>query len=431
MNQQSCIELWQQQLTKDKDGKIYTTISNALIIIQNDSLLSGKIVLNKLLNRMEIRGKLPWDKYSGEFSDSDFNELLYYLEVKYNFFAKNKTESALDISTSRAGYHPIRQYIDSLKWDGIKRVDTALIDYLGAEDTPYVRAVTRKTLVAAVTRVYQPGCKFDYMLVMVGKQDLGKSTFLRRIAGDDWFSDSLRMTDMQGKTGPEKLAGKWIVENSELAGARKAEVEDIKSFLSCQSDRYRPAYGKYAKDYPRQCIVVGSTNAEDGFLRDQTDNRRFWPVKVSDKRIHTPWEIDAVIKEQVWAEAKHLYDIGETIHLSGEQEVSAKILQEEFTEENPYFGPIQSYLECRAVTCSLELWIHALEGEKSKYGRTQQLEIAACMAKMLGWQRGERKRLEGYGLQRTWVHWSKKAEDTDGLPEADSSNRYAKPYCDK
>ena len=397
---------WEPQLTKDKDGKIYTTISNVLIILQNDSLLTGKIVLNQLLNQMEVCGKLPWGKSSGEFSDTDFNEILYYLEVNYNFAAKSKTESALDIASSRAAYHPIRQYIDSLKWDGKARVSTALIDYLGAEDTPYVRAVTRKTLVAAVARVYQPACKFDYMLVMVGKQDLGKSTFFRKIAGDNFFSDSLKMTDMQSKTGPEKLSGKWILENAELAGARKAEVEDIKSFLSCQSDRYRAAYGKFAKDYPRQCIIVGSTNVEDGFLRDQSGNRRFWPVKVSDKRAHTPWDIDATIRDQIWAEAKHLYDGGETIYLSREQEESAKIIQEEFTEENPYFGPIQEYLECRAATCNLELWIRALGGEKSKYGRAQQLDINACMGKMLGWQRGERERCKGYGRQRTWTHWT-------------------------
>ncbi len=396
------VPLWKEFLTKNKDGKIYTTINNALVILQNDEFLQCKVALNEFSNQLDIKGVLPWGKGKGTWLDSDDAELRYYLESNFNFNGRSKIDDAFEIATTRLKFHPVREYLSGLKWDGHPRLDTLLIDYLGAEDNQYTRTVTRKTLVAAVARVYDPGIKFDTMLVLVGTQGIGKSTFLRLLVGDEWFTDDLRMEDMKSKAGPEKMPGKWIIEVAELAGLRKTEVEEVKSFLSRSFDRYREPYGRRAKDQFRQCVIVGTTNANDGFLRDQTGNRRFWPVKVG-KGSLKPWRVNEE-RDQIWAEAKKYYNSGEVLYLTPEIERMAAAAQEEHTEANPWFGLIEKYLNEKPtdIICGIEIWIHALNGDKNKYGRKEQLEINNVMRKMSGWEVDGRKRIPEYGLQRVY-----------------------------
>ena len=226
-------------------------------------------------------------------------------------------------------YHPVKEYLGSLKWDGTRRLDTLLIDYLGAEDTPYVRAVTRKTLVAAVARIYQPGIKFDSILVLNGPQGIGKSTLFARLGGQ-WYSDSLSITDMKDKTAAEKLQGYWILELGELVGIKKMDVETVKSFISRTDDKYRQAYGVNVESHPRSCIIVGSTNSDGGFLRDITGNRRFWPVQVTGCGKYHPWELTDV--DQIWAEAIERYNSGEELFLTGSLEDEAVSQQREVME---------------------------------------------------------------------------------------------------
>ena len=193
--------------------------------------------------------------------------------------------------------------MESLEWDGVERVDMLLIDYFGADDTPYTRAAIRKTLVAAVARIYKPGTKFDSILVLNGPQGVGKSTFFARL-GREWFSDSLSISDMKDKTASEKLINSWILEISEMSGIRKTEVEVVKSFVSRQNDKFRQAYGVNVESHPRKCIIVGSTNSEGGFLRDVTGNRRFWPVHVPGTGVKHPWDMDCV--DQIWLSLIHI-----------------------------------------------------------------------------------------------------------------------------
>jgi len=395
---------WEEDLTKDKDGKIHSTIDNALIILQNDENLNKKVALNEFSNQVEILSKLPWGKASGVWIDSDDAELRYYYEKVYHYTGKNKIFDAFTIATTRLAFHPVKDYLNNLKWDGKPRLDTLLIVYLGAADTEYTRTVTRKTFVAGVARVFKPGIKFDTMLVLVGRQGLGKSTLLRLIAGDEWFSDDLKMEDMKNKAGPEKMPGKWIIEVAELAGLRKTEVEDTKSFLSRKSDRFREPYGRRPKDQPRQCILIGTTNAEEGFLRDQTGNRRFWPVAVYGGKL-SPWDLSEETRNQIWAEAKFYYEAGETLYLTPEVEAQAVLEQEAHTEESPWFGLIEKYLSDKTnkITCGIEIWIHALCGDKNKYGRKEQLEIANVMRKMPGWElQGKAARTLDYGVQKIY-----------------------------
>ena len=231
-------EDWQTRLELDKAGNIKNTLCNLTLILENDPMLKP-LVFNQLLDGMEIKGEVPWKHPSKFWRDADDAQLISYVDTHYGTFSARNYDIAVMKVTDDRSYHPIRAFIEDLpEWDGVERVDTLLIDYLGASDTAYVRAVTRKTLCAAISRVLRPGCKFDSMLVLNGPQGVGKSTLIAKLAGE-WFSDSLNLGDTKDKTAAEKLQGYWILEIGELAGLKKAEVETLRSFLSRQNDIYR------------------------------------------------------------------------------------------------------------------------------------------------------------------------------------------------
>lgn len=234
---------WQERLELNKAGNVKNTLHNLTLVLENDPNLKP-LVFNQLLDGMEIKGAVPWKHPSKFWRDADDAQLISYVDTHYGTFSARNYDIAVTKVSDDRSYHPIREFIANLPaWDGVERVDTLLIDYLAAEDTPYVRAVTRKTLCAAVKRVLVPGSKFDSMLVLNGPQGVGKSTLIAKLAGE-WFSDSLNLSDTKDKTAAEKLQGYWILEIGELAGLRKAEVETLRSFLSRQNDIYRAAFGK-------------------------------------------------------------------------------------------------------------------------------------------------------------------------------------------
>jgi predicted P-loop ATPase len=330
-------------------------------------------------------------------------------------------------------FHPVKDYLEGCTWDGVKRVETLLVDYMGAEDTEYTRTVTRKVLAAAVARIYRPGCKFDYMLTLRGAQGLGKSSFIGLLGGP-WFSDTL--TTVQGKEALEQIQGVWIMEVGELAGMRKAEVESIKLFLSKRSDRFRPAYGRRLQEYPRQCIFIGSTN-ETQFLRD-TENRRFWVVDTPNEPPRNFWdELTPETVRLIWAEAMELYKAGEPLYLSKEMERVAREVQETYEEENPRVGIVAAYLdrklpadwstmdlyarrawletdaegnEERRTVCSLEIWAEALGQSPDKLDRYAGKDVRDIMAKLPQWKhQGNAKITAGpYGRQR---YFERKVEE--------------------
>ena len=285
---------WQKRFQYEPRSTVLkNNLHNITLILQNDPQLQN-IVFNQQLDGMEIKGEVPWKHPSKYWRDADDAQLISYVDSHYGTFSQRNYQIAVTKVADDRSYHPIRKYLAALpEWDGVPRVDTLLIDYLGAEDNSYVRAVTRKTLCAAVRRVQEPGVKFDTMLVLNGPQGIGKSTLISRLAGE-WFSDSLNLSDTKDKTAAEKLQGYWILEIGELAGLRKAEVETLRSFLSRQNDIYRAAFGRRATPHPRQCIFFGTTNAESGYLRDTTGNRRFWPVKTPGGGAKHSWEPSAM-----------------------------------------------------------------------------------------------------------------------------------------
>ncbi len=419
---------WKDKLRVTEKGAIAQTIENVVIILTHDPRLAGRLALNEMEHQIVTTSSLPWRtvRNVSQWTDSDDAALRYYLERTYGLTGKDRIFDAVNVVAGQNAFHPVREYLDGCSWDGVPRVETLLVDYLGAEDTPYTRAVTRKTLVAAVARIYQPGRKFDYMLTLRGRQGLGKSALISKLGGK-WFSDTF--TTMQGKEAYEQVLGVWIVEVGELAGMRKAEAETIKLFISKTSDRFRPAYGRRLQEFPRQCIFIGTTN-ETQFLRDTTGNRRFWVVDTPNDAPRDMWdELTPETVQQVWGEAVELYRKGEKLYLPRELEAAAREVQETYEEENPRVGIVAAYLDRllpegwddldlytrrqwletdakgtvrRTTVCTLELWAEALGQNPDKFDRYASKELRDIMAKLPEWRNkgNTRRTFKNYGQQR-------------------------------
>ncbi len=419
---------WKEKLKVTEKGALAQTIENAVIILRHDPRLKDCLAYNEMDHNIVSLKSLPWRTIKGasQWIDTDDAALRFYMERLYGMTGKDRIFDAVNVVAQERSFHPVRDYLNSTKWDGVPRVDTLLIDYLGADDTAYTRAVTRKTLVAAVARVFKPGCKFDYMLTLRGKQGLGKSAIIAKLGGP-WFSDTF--TTMQGKDAYEQVQGVWIMEVGELAGMRKAEAETIKLYISKQVDRFRPAYGRRLQEFPRQCVFIGTTN-ETQFLRDTTGNRRFWVVDTPNEPTHDMWDelTDETIK-QIWAEAVELYNAGEKLYLSKSLEKAARAVQESYEEENPRAGIVADYLDRllpvgwddmdsfarrewlesgsvgevkRTSVCTLEIWVEALGGNPDRIDRYGAKEIRDIMASFPEWrhQGNKQKTRKPYGRQR-------------------------------
>ena len=265
---------WTKNLDVGKNGQFRQTTDNVVIIMEHDPALAAQIRQNDFLQQVEATAPLPWRQNPGPWEDTDDASLRHYLERIYGIDHVGKISDALTIVADRIHFHPVREYLNRLEWDGLPRVETLLIDYLNASDTPYTRAVTRKFLAAAVARVFTPGIKYDYMLTLIGPQGIGKSELVKRLARN-WHSDSF--STVQGKEAYEQLQGVWIIEMAELTATKKAEVEAVKHFISKREDIYRVAYGRRVSHFPRQCVFVGTTNDPE-CLKDKTGNRRFLTV---------------------------------------------------------------------------------------------------------------------------------------------------------
>jgi putative DNA primase/helicase len=357
-------DTWTSKMDVDRKGNYYPTINNLVLILENDPVFKGNIAYDEFEQRPIFRRNLPWRKVesAGRFiNDIDDHNIEAYIEKTYDI-STAKLEKAMSVVYAKRTYHPITNYLKSLEWDGEERVDTLLTDYMGVDDSEYTRAVIRKTMVAAVARVFQPGIKFDHVLTLVGEEGKRKSSLLRKL-GRQWFTDTFNLHMLQGKEGYEQIRGVWFVEISELSGMAKAEVERVKGFISAQEDRYRKAYGHRVENYPRQCVFVATTNKSD-FLKGQTGNRRFWPVQINfddaTKNVFTDLTEDEI--DQVWAEAVYLYEQGESLYLPERLEKEAKYVQRLHTEEHPWTGLIRQFLDAKIP----ENW-----NQLSKYDRIE------------------------------------------------------------
>lgn len=430
---------WTEKLKYDNKGRIVSSIENVLTVLENDQNLKGKIAYNEFSNRAIVTGNLPWESAKGEdWSDSDDAGLRYYIESVYNITSISKIDDALTIAFQNNTFHPVKDYLTSLTWDRVERVDTLLIDYLGAEDSLYTRTVIRKHLTAAVARVMRPGIKYDTMLTLTGAQGIGKSTFIR-LLGKDWYSDSL--TTVNGKEAYEQLQGNWLIEMGELTATRKADIEAVKQFLSKGEDIYRVAYGRRTSRFPRQCIFFGTSNDKE-FLRDRTGNRRFWPVDCGLMKPTKDVFKDLVKdRDQIWAEAVELYIEGEKLYLEGEVEKEARRQQAEHSEENAKEGLILEYLDKpipmnwyeldlyerrealdgtgfmdnfestmqRDKTCVMEIWCELFRGDPKALTPILSREINDILRGLDGWERSSSPLSFGknFGRQRAYTRIQK------------------------
>ncbi|MGN0772277.1 MAG: VapE domain-containing protein [Candidatus Ventricola sp.] len=436
---------WQDGLDIDKHGKVKDTLGNLALILRNDPRLkdiSYNIHRSGIDIRRDAEGKttLPWTQLKPGWNESDLGAIQIYLERVYGLYTPSKLKGILLAIAAERSYHPIRDYFDALPaWDGVPRVETLFIDYLGSPDTAYIRAIARKMMVAAVARIYEPGIKFDRVVVLNGPQGMGKSSFFAKLGGK-WFSDSLTISDMKDKAAPEKLQGYWILELGELAGLKKMDVETVKAFITRQDDKFRHSYGYSVEDHPRQCIIVGSTNNGDGFLRDVTGNRRFWPVTCTTNSPHRPWEVESVVP-QLWAEAFTLYRAGEKLFLSPEEEKQANMEQTAALESDVREGMIAEYLGKllpedwdrmdlaerrgflrgdpftggnrvgtvqRTTVCAVEVWAECFGKDPSAIKRSDTYDIFGMLMKIGGWEKysGNKtgvQRRGPYGPQRCFV----------------------------
>lgn len=400
---------WKYMLSYNAHGEILPTLSNIETIYKYDSNLNN-IVFNEFKNGLDIIGNVPWQRSGNSWCNSDFSCLQMYIERNYHIYSPRKCRDALyAYLTSQRRYHPIKDYLTALCWDRIPRLNRLLIDYLGAEDTEYVMAVTRKTFVAAVARVYNPGIKFDTMLVLCGEQGIGKSTLFSKM-GLSWYSDSMTISDMKDKTAAEKLQGIWIMELSELAGLRKVDVETVKSFISRTDDQYRAPYDSFVESHLRTNVIVGTTNTTNGFLRDITGNRRFWPVSVSGKGNKKVWNLSFNEIGQLWAEALYYYENNDPLYLSEDIEVEAIHHQCLAMEQDPRQGLIHEYLNQTSSNqiCLMELWCECLGKERSDMKKRDAYELEGMLRQIGGWKLYDgnttgKMRLKKYGVQKTFV----------------------------
>lgn len=335
---------WMKKLDMDRKGNVLNSINNMVIVLMHDKALKEVICWNELSKAVEVRGDLPWRRFNKLYigwTDADDSQLRNYLEVMYGLTNRLMLEDALKIITTENKFHPVKEYLESLEWDRHERIEGLLVRYLGADDSLYVKEVTRKTLVAAVARIYEPGCKFDTVLTLVGRQGLGKSRWIKAL-GREWYSDTFG--NLQNKDGMENLHGVWIMEIGEMAGLKKHEIDAVKLFITKQVDRFRVAFGRRVESYPRQCIFIASTNNVTA-LQDVTGNRRWWPIDCGLRDFVDVSYMDSKEVDQIWAEACYLYTMGEDLFLTREVEDMAEKVQAEHTEFDERRGAILPYLE--------------------------------------------------------------------------------------
>lgn len=432
------IKDWISKLSIGIDGAIENTSKNLEIILENDKNLQG-FAYNELSNRVEVIGRVPWDRPKDNrfWREADESQLRLYIDKKYIEFKERNFEVAFNSIVDNRRFHPVRDYLDSLpKWDGVKRVEEVFIKFLSADDNDYTRAITKKTFAACVARAYHPGTKFDSIPVLDGAQGIGKSTLIKYLAGEEFFSDNLSLTDMNDKTAAEKIQGNWLIEIGELSGMKKADIEKVKSFVSTTDDKYRASYGRVVESHPRQCVIFATVNGDGrGYLRDITGNRRFWIVKCNQTLQKRMWdENDKNYRDQFWSEAKEIYESGEELYLEGNLLDIATDYQNEALEQDERVGIVEQYLNrllptnwhemdlykrrsflngddfiCekgtiqRTEVSNAEIWCECFGKSQSDLKSSDSYQLAAIMKQIGGWERTSSiKKQPIYGRQKIY-----------------------------
>lgn len=414
-----------QECETDRRGNLLCTTRNFLTVMNYDPYYSS-LRLNEMSMRYEREDK---DGKVRQWTEADDAASRGYIESEYNIYSVKKHDDALTCLFNGRPYHPIKRVIEDLKWDGVDRIEHILTKWMKAEDSAYTREVSRLIFAGGINRLYKPGCKFEDMAVLLGKQGDGKSSFIRFLALEDKFFTELKT--IEGKEALEVINGAWIVEVSELLALTKIkDQEAVKSFLSSQVDKYRAAYGRYTQEIPRTCAFIGTTNRYQ-FITDKTGGRRFYPVhchSIGYDLFDEEQECREYIK-QCWAEA---YAKRDTKFMAPYASRSAKDIIEErqqsATEDDIRVGLIQAYLDKtnRDRVCTGLLWEEALGITNRPPERADQTQIGLIMQDVKGWSRcNYRVDFGRYGKQR---HWKKERNvPTEDGPTYETPNDFT-PY---
>lgn len=422
---------WLDKLKMKSEGIAYPTASNISLLLANEPNLKGLFKYNTFDAKRYMMRSAPWRPIDEPkpVRNVDYSGLRSYLESGYGISNQSKIADALAVQVERDSFHPIRDYLNGLSWDGRPRLDNALIHYFGAVDNVYTREAMRKMLCGAVARVFEPGIKFDLVLVLVSSEGQGKSTFIDKLGGP-WFSDSF-MT-VHGKEAFEQLQGAWLIEMAELSAMRKADIEAVKHFITKKVDSFRPAYGHTSEDFPRQCVFFATTNTRS-FLKDPVGNRRFMPVDVRpDKVTKSVFTMTQAEIDQIWAEAVERYRQGEKLYLSKEAEKLAAVERRGHSEVDDREGIVVDYLEqllpenwakldryerraflsdpeqtgtvVRTCVSAAELWAECFGNEPKDMDGYKMRPINAIMRGIPGWELSAKpKVIRPYGMQRYYV----------------------------
>ena len=410
-------------LATNGQGRVLQTTANMIVAIKGDARLAGRFWYDSIAFTRMVSCPLPWDASEGErpITDEDYTGLTAYLERSYNLTTKDRIIDACQFVCKENERNPIVEWLESLTWDGEPRLGTLITSVLGAEDNQYNREIERLFMLGAVSRAYEPGCKFDYMPVLVGPQGIGKSRYVSLLAHiPAWYNDNFNTID--GDTAVEKLRGLWIAEMAELLATKKTrEVEAIKAFITSTKDIIRPKYARETVQRLRVCVFIGTTNDHD-FLTDATGNRRFLPVECNATEC-SEWmfsdEAEPYI-EQMWAEAVHVF---KTEHppllLSRDLMQAAQTLQEAHTEEHPVIAMAQKVADDLWQTKSAAPYVGTLDErlctrevflglpddiQRGGFNQLVRKDIATALDTSERWKRMRGKqRTREYGSVNCWV----------------------------
>ena len=428
-NTRSTISNIRKMLSQAEKGGVQNTIQNCVTVLQNDPILADSIRLNLLSERIDIVKPMGWQRSGPTLTDTDMMYILRRME-KYGLYSEKRVSAAIRIVANENHYHPIRDYLNDLKWDGVERISHALHRFLGAAEDELTAEALKIFLLGAIKRVFHPGCKFEMMLCLVGGQGAGKSSFFRLLAiKDEWFSDDLRRLDDDNVF--RKLQGHWIMEMSEMiATANAKSIEEIKSFLSKQKETYKIPYETHPADRLRQCVFAGTTNRQDFLPRDRTGNRRFIPIPVdaAQAEVHildNEAESRAYI-DQLWAEAMTIYNSGDyKLTFSPAMQEALQICQKDFMQEDTQAGMIYAFLEDYTGdrVCSKQLYAEAL-GNLNLPAEWETRAICEIMTagivngEIKGWTAHKAaKRYPKYGVQKGWERVTAAKVEADGFVE--------------
>ena len=407
-------------LESTEKGGVRNSIHNCLTVFQYDPILSGAVAKNLLTERIDLLKPIGRKRRTGSkaMTDTDMKYIRLYLEDTYGLTSEKKIADAADLAADANSYHPIRDYLNGLVWDGKERIRYCLRHFLGADTDNFTYHSLRLFLLGAIHRAFCPGCKFEVMLCLVGGQGAGKSTFFRLLAvKDEWFSDDLRKLDDDNVY--RKLQGHWIIEMSEMiATANAKSIEEIKSFLSRQKEVYKIPYETHPEDRLRQCVFGGTSNALDFLPLDRSGNRRFLPIMVHPERaeVHI-LEDEAASRQymdQLWAESVVLYRREKVqLKLSREMNEQLVLLQKQFMPEDTKVGVIQAFLDDfdGDMVCS-KLLHHEALGRFDEPKSWEIREINEIMNQSVtGWIPYPNPRsYKKYGKQRGWMRGNETVE---------------------